>query len=389
MIMEKNWAIILAAGNGSRMGESTRGIPKQFFDWNGFPLYWHSLIAFAHSGCVDGVILAFPEKELDSEKVRIEKLLKRNDPGILIKVVSGGARRQDSVSNSIKLLPQDCTRVFIHDGARPFLKASLIFRLNDSFNNELDGIVPILRITDTVKEIQQENFINRTLDRNSLVCVQTPQVFNAEKFRQVCTIEKDVTDDAALMEEMGYKIGFIEGDMENRKITVPSDLTYLKRNHKGETRTGFGYDVHKFGGSRPLKLGGVSIPFNKGVEAHSDGDVLLHALIDALLGSAGLGDIGEHFPDSDPSFDNISSSILLDETLSMLSEKQLRVVNTDITIVAQRPNLKIWKQSIIRNISRLLNISEDRVSVKATTEEGLGFTGACEGIKAYAVVTVN
>ncbi|MDR2055364.1 MAG: 2-C-methyl-D-erythritol 2,4-cyclodiphosphate synthase, partial [Desulfovibrio sp.] len=195
------------------------------------------------------------------------------------------------------------------------------------------------------------------------------------------------TDDAALMEKAGHSVRVIAGEPKNVKITTPEDLAMLAETPAPCPRVGMGHDVHRYGGNRPLVLGGVAIPGGPKVLAHSDGDALLHALMDALLGCAGLGDIGQHFPDSDMRFENIPSSVMLNEVLAMTRNAGIRPIHADMTIVAQIPRIHPWREEIRNNVARLLNLPAGRVNLKAGTEEGLGFTGRREGIKAYAVVS--
>ena len=227
-------------------------------------------------------------------------------------------------------------------------------------------------------------------------CVQTPQGFALPPLlaahhaaRQESAAGRAATDDAALMEANGHPVLVVPGEAANIKITHPEDLALLEERSPvmPVPRVGMGYDVHRYGSGRPMKLGGIIIPNAPEVIAHSDGDVLLHALMDALLGCAALGDIGRLFPDADARFDNISSAVLLDDVLERFRDAGLTLCHVDLTVVAQTPKLAPHREEIRKNVARLLGLGTDSVNIKATTEEKLGFTGACEGIKAYAVAT--
>lgn len=382
------WAIILAAGGGSRMGASTGGVPKQFLEWRGQPLYWHSARAFRRCGAVKGLVFVFPDTGFGPALEHCRALAAEDDPGLPWVAARGGERRQDSVRHGLDALPPGCTHVLIHDAARPFLTAALIHRVLAGLERA-PAAVPGLRMTDTVKRLEGER-IAGTLPRDGIATVQTPQGFDTRLLRAAhdAAGDRDVTDDAALMEALGHTVIMVEGDDGNRKITHAADLRLLEAASapRALPRVGFGYDVHRYGPGRPLRLGGVPLENGMEVIAHSDGDVLLHALTDALLGCAGLGDIGEHFPDTDAAFDNASSAALLDEALRLFHGRGLRLSNVDLTIVAQKPRVSAHKDAIRKNVARLLHLPRECVNIKATTEEGLGFTGRAEGIKAQAVV---
>ncbi len=389
-VTQQAWAIIVAAGGGSRMGASTNGTPKQFLEWRGRPLYWHSARAFCRCGAVHGLVFVFPAEGFELAVEQCRAIAAEEDPGLPWIAAPGGERRQDSVRHGLDALPHDCTHVLVHDAARPFLSAALAHRVLAGLERA-PAVVPGLRMTDTIKRLDGER-VAATLPRDQIAAVQTPQGFDARLLRaaHAAALEQglDATDDAALMEAQGHAVIMVEGDADNRKITRAEDLRLLTDAPapSAAPRVGFGYDVHRYGPGRPLRLGGVPLEGGMEVVAHSDGDVLLHALMDALLGCAGLGDIGEHFPDADAAFDNISSAVLLDEVLRLFHGRGLRLSNVDLTIVAQKPRVGAHKAAIRKNVARLLRLPPECVNVKATTEEKLGFTGRVEGIKAQAVV---
>lgn len=388
------WAIVLAAGSGSRLAAATRGRPKQFLLWEGAPLYWRSAQVFAQSGAVGGIVLVFPEASLAAESGRIAALSAGDDLGVPWCAVAGGPERQDSVRLGLAAVPRKVRQVLVHDAARPFVSAALVRRICAALAEGAPAVIPGLPVTDTIKLVDEAapELAAGTPPRALLRAVQTPQGFDAALLREahdrVRAGEAPATDDAALVEALGMPVRIIPGEAENVKITNPEDLALLRREARPPLPcNGLGYDVHRYGGGRPLRLGGVEIPGAPGIFAHSDGDVLLHALMDAILGCAALGDIGQHFPDSDPAFDGISSAILLDRVLELAAGVCVRLCHVDLTVVAQKPRLAPWREEIRNNVAALLGLGRQAVNLKATTEEGLGFTGRVEGIKAWALVS--
>lgn len=387
------WTIILAAGQGTRLARETGGTRKQFLPFAGRPLYWRSVMTMARVPSLAGVVLVFPDLELADRTRELDDLKNLEDPGIPILSVTGGNRRQDSVRLGLSALPANCDRVLIHDSARPFFSAALVRALLDGMTVGIDGVIPATPVTDTIKEVLGDVVLN-TPDRARLRAVQTPQLFPVAILRQVhaqaLAENWDVTDDSSMVERAGKMVRIVPGETANIKITNPQDLSMLAPPASEPLPcTGFGYDVHAYGGNRPMVLGGMPIAGAPMVKAHSDGDVLLHALCDAILGCLGMGDIGEHFPDNDASFDNISSAILLSEVLAKAKALGLSITHVDLTIIAQIPKLSPHKAAIRSNVARLLELDDHQVGLKATTEEHLGFTGRKEGIKAVAVVTAK
>lgn len=387
------WTIILAAGQGSRLASSTGGTRKQFLHLEGHPLYWRSVLTMSAIPELAGVVLVFPPQELEQRSAELENLKNISDPGVRILITGGGERRQDSVRLGLAALPRDCNRVLVHDSARPFFSPALVQALLGGLTDEIRGVIPAIAVTDTIKQVDND-LVLATLPRESLRAVQTPQLFLTSLLRQVHeqALEEDwtVTDDASMIERAGYRVRIVPGETANLKITTPEDLRVLATPAPLPVPcTGFGYDVHAYGGNRPMVLGGMPIAGAPFVKAHSDGDVLLHALCDAILGCLGLGDIGEHFPDSDDRFENISSAILLSEVMDKARALGLCITHVDLTVIAQIPRLAPHKEAIRGNVARLLELCDQQVNVKATTEEYLGFTGRKEGIKAVAVVTAT
>lgn len=387
------WALILAAGKSSRLEQSAAGIKKQFLAWRGVPLFWHSVRVLARIPVMQGVVLVFPEAAFPEVSQQVDQLRAKEGIGVPLKVIAGGARRQDSVRIGLGALPGQCDVVVVHDAARPFLSAALTIRLLDELRQGVAGAVPGLPVTDTVKQVA-EGKILCTIPRETLQAVQTPQVFLRNilrKAHQLCHEQGwVVTDDASLLERLECVVQVVPGDRRNIKITTPDDLHYLEDFKAMEKRipcVGMGYDVHRFGSGRPLKLGGVPFPGGLEVVAHSDGDVLLHAVADAILGCLGRGDIGELFPDTDPRLEGIDSAVLVAEVMELARQAGMELTHVDLNIVTQIPKIAPRREEIRRNVARLLQLDYAQVAVKAGTEEGLGFTGAKLGIKAMAVVT--
>ncbi len=387
----KPWAILLAAGQGRRLAAATGGLAKQFLHWQGMPLYWHAARAMSRSAAVAGIVFVFPPADYTAHEENLRALYAAEDLGLPWLTAAGGELRQDSVRHGLTVLPASTRHVLIHDAARPFISPSLIRNICAALESGAPGAVPALPVTDTIKTVSH-GLVTGTLPRHTLMAVQTPQGFNLDLLlqahRHAETEKLNVTDDASLLEALGHEVRVVEGEAANVKITNPEDMDLLRApSALPRPCTGMGYDVHRYGSGRPMRLGGVVIPGGPEVVAHSDGDVLLHALTDAVLGCAGLGDIGQHFSDKDPRFENISSALLLDEALDMVRQKGVQLCHADLTIVAQTPRLAPYREEIKKNIARLLALPADCINLKASTEEGLGFTGRAEGIKAYAVVS--
>lgn len=386
------WAIVAAAGSGTRMG---LGFNKQYAKLQGMPILGHTLLALAGCGQLDGLIVLVARGE--EAKLREEVPL----PEILpVHVVEGGATRQESVFRGLcaleKLISpdlQDESLVLIHDGARPLFREELMARLLAAAEKH-KAVAPALPPSDTIKAVDGQ-VVEGTLDRNKLRLVQTPQVFSLPLILKAHRLAQSQgftgTDDCQLVERMGEQVYLVPGDPENIKVTVPVDLLIAKALKGGEKqmRIGHGYDVHKFAPLRPLVLGGVEIPFHMGLLGHSDADVVVHALMDALLGAAKLGDIGNLFPDSDPAYKGISSLSLLAKVAQLLKEQGYKAANIDLTVALEKPKLAPYRAQMEENIARCLQIEPKEVSVKATTQEGLGFVGRQEGIAAWAVVLLR
>lgn len=385
------WAVVLAAGSGTRMAAAGLGTGKQFLPWRGAPLYWASVRTLARVAGVHGLVLAFPAADFERARAEAEALAAAEDPGLPLRFAPGGARRQDSVAAALAALPPGCMRVLIHDAARPFASATLVTALLAALDAGARAAIPAVPVKDTVKRVAGGR-VAATLPRAELAAVQTPQAFVLADLlaaHEHCARHgQDVTDDASMVEALGLEVAVVPGEEANVKLTTPEDLRMLAPHPAPRVPvTGWGYDVHKYGLGRPMVLGTVPIQGGPEVVAHSDGDVLLHALADALLGCLGRGDIGEHFPDTDPRYEAVPSAVLVNEVLEMALEAGVEIVHADLTVICQVPRLAPWKAQIQAAVAGLLRLPPERVNVKATTEEGLGFTGEKKGLKAVACVS--
>ena len=358
--------IIAAAGSGSRMGGR---LPKQYMKTGGEVILRKTAEIFASCPVIDNIIVVADMAYMDL----CEDVLK----GIEHRTVSGGELRQDSVYEGLKCTDTDI--VLIHDGARPFVTQQIITEVTAAAA-EYRAAVCAVRPKDTIRTKQG------TLNRNELYAVQTPQGFDTAAIKAAYEAAYAEgfygTDDAGIAERAGLEIRIVSGSYDNIKITTREDLPM-------ETRVGTGYDVHRLEEGRKLILGGVCIPFERGLLGHSDADVLVHAIMDALLGAAALGDIGKLFPDTDDRYKGISSIELLKAVGEAVSEAGCTIGNIDATLVAEKPKIAPYIEAMRENIAGALDIDTDRVSVKATTTEKLGFAGRQEGMEAQAVCILN
>lgn len=393
------WGIILAAGSARRLLGAGLPCAKQFLLFKDKPLYWHGARAMAKVPELEGIVFVLPpgmgEEEFRQREEEVKKLFFQENISLQWKVVPGGASRQESVGTGLEALPAGAHAVLVHDSARPFASPRLMASVAQALHS-CDAVIPAIPVTDTIKQVNKLSYVVHTPDRETLQAVQTPQGFTVALLRQAHAKALEngicVTDDAMLMEQAGIGVLVIPGEVGNVKITHPEDLDMLEAKSamaKNLYVTGFGYDVHQYGGSRPFILGGLPLQTDIMIKAHSDGDVLLHALCDAILGCVGgkAGDIGTLFPDSDPQYDNYPGGALLSDVLNLASRHGVQIVHADLTVIAQVPKIAPHRYGIAKNIASLLKIPVESVSVKATTEEKMGFTGEKKGIKAVAVVS--
>lgn len=386
IIDKKITAIIVAAGSSTRMKSDKS---KLLMEVAGKTVIRRSLEVFENNRYVDSIVLVTRSQDMDEMKIQSAGISK------LINIVEGGADRQQSVLNGVRA-SGDCDLIAIHDGARPLVTQEEVERVcEDAAEYGAATLAAVPK--DTVKVAGTDSFVKETPDRSSLRNIYTPQVFDKKAYID-CT-EKccgtSFTDDCQLFESSGRKVYLSEGKYTNIKITTPEDIALAeavlgyKRKDNMNIRIGHGYDVHKLAEGRKLIVGGVDIPYDRGLLGHSDADVLLHAISDALLGAAALGDIGCLFPDTDAAYEGADSLVLLKEVVRVLREHGYIVSNIDATLIAQKPKMKPHIPQMRANIADACGIDVDAVSVKATTEEKLGFTGREEGISAHAVCLIS
>lgn len=376
-------ALIVAAGRGERFGGER---PKQYAPLAGRPLLHHSLAAFAGHPGISAVRAVIRMADRDFYDQAAEGLA-------LLDPVAGGASRQESVRlglESLESLAPD--RVLIHDGARPFPSAPVIGRVLEALERS-SGAIAALPVTDTLKR-GEAGRIAGTLARDGLWRAQTPQGFSYPEILQAhrtAAAADELTDDAAVAEFADMDVLLVEGAAGNFKVTSPEDLKRAEAWLRGgaETRVGTGYDVHRFGPGDHVTLCGVRIEHDRALLGHSDADVGLHAITDAILGALAEGDIGQHFPPSDPQWRGAASSLFLKRAGDMVAERGGRILNLDLTLVCEAPKVGPHRQAMAAVIAEVLAIEAGRVSVKATTTEGLGFPGRGEGIAAQATATLS
>lgn len=385
-----NWAILVAAGKGLRLGLPYN---KVFADLAGVPILRRSALAMLDNPLVDGlVVVTAPE-----DRAQAEALCADAGDGKPIRFAEGGALRQDSVAAGLAQVTEDATLVLVHDAARPLVSREIITEAVNAA--QVCGCAaPAILLNDTIKTVDNAEQVLDTPERGMLRAVQTPQVFERDLLVRAhawgAQHMPEATDDTLLVEKLGEPVQLTQGAPRNLKITTPEDLLLAEALLREEdmdmpVRVGTGYDVHRLVPERPLILLGETIPFELGLLGHSDADVAAHALSDALLGAAGLGDIGRHFPDTDARYEGADSMALLRQVVELLREVGYTPQNVDVTIVAQRPKLSPHIPAMRSRTAGVLGIAEEGVNVKATTTEGLGFEGEGLGISAQAAVAIQ
>ncbi|MBQ7887852.1 MAG: 2-C-methyl-D-erythritol 2,4-cyclodiphosphate synthase [Clostridia bacterium] len=392
-----NAAVIVAAGRGSRMGFDRN---KVLFPLGGEPIIVRTVRAFERTGLFDGgIVVVTGACDMDEMERMFAKA------GVHVRaIVEGGADRQASVFCGIQACDENADIIAIHDGARPLVTREVIERTIESAKQYGSGVAAVM-LKDTIKRVDENGVVVDTPIRDTLRAVQTPQTFDAKLIREAHARYQNgneagirATDDAMLAEWMGHAVRLTQGDVENIKLTTPEDILVAGQvlMNRGEAtwegnivRIGHGYDVHRLVEGRKLILCGVEIPHTVGLLGHSDADVAYHALTDALLGAAAMGDIGRHFPDTDPQYKGADSGKLLDHVMELIREKEYFVSNVDVTIIAQKPKLKDYIEQMRQNIAAHLKVELDCVNVKATTTEKLGFEGEMLGISAHAVACIE
>ncbi len=375
--------LVVAAGRGARAGGD---LPKQYRRIAGEALVARSARALASHPEIDAVAVVIGEGQDDFYRETCNHLSGLLDP------VWGGAERQESVRLGLEALAgHNPARVLIHDAARPFLSHAVIGRLIGALETA-PGALPVLPVVDTLKKAP-EGTVQATIERTGLFRAQTPQAFD---FRAILAAHREwsgesMTDDAAIAERAGLTVATVAGDEALFKVTEPGDFERAARHlaHGYEVRIGNGYDVHRLGNGDHVMLCGVKIPHSQGLIGHSDADVGLHALTDALLGAVAAGDIGLHFPPSDPKWRGAASDQFLAHAAGLVGARGGEISNVDVTLICERPKISPHRDAMRERIARILAVPVDRVSVKATTTERLGFTGRGEGIAAQAAASVR
>ena len=375
-------AIIAAGGRGVRFGGSR---PKQLVEVHGESILARTVGAFVAHPAVDDVIVALPAD------------LAADPPPFLrdraLRIVAGGARRQDSVTNAFAVVSEGAEVVVVHDAVRPFASAELIAR-TIAAAAESGAAVAAIAARDTVKRVDSERYVRETLARDTIYLAQTPQAFRREVLRAALAINDDATDEAALAERAGYQVRVVEGEATNIKITTPEDLaiadTIARRGKAVRTgRAGLGYDLHRLVEGRPLILGGVTVPSDRGALGHSDADVVCHAVTDAILGAASLGDIGRHFPDSDPRWKDASSVELLRRATALVAGEGYEIGNVDVTVILERPKIANQIAAMRDVLAAALGVDAARISIKGKTNEGVDAIGRGEAIAAHAIALIR
>lgn len=377
MSQPKTAAIIAGAGLGNRLGAK---VPKALLQIEGIPLIERAFTAL--SKVVDEIVITAPsgfEEEF------------RKSVGDSAKVITGGVLRSDSVRLALSAISPSVTHVLVHDAARGLATSELATRILKELNNGESAVIPVISVTDTIKEVDSAGFVRNTPNRSALRAIQTPQGFDRALLSRAHEASEDATDDAALVEALGIKVKTIPGEALALKITNPEDIATalsLLNPNSSEVRTGFGTDAHAFDSdtSRPLWLGGILWEGEIGLAGHSDGDVAAHAICDALFAAAELGDLGSNFGTADPKYQGASGISLLNETLQRVTKAGFAIVNVSVQIVCNRPKIGSRRREIIETLSNAL--SGASVSVSATSTDGLGFTGEGKGIAALATALI-
>jgi 2-C-methyl-D-erythritol 4-phosphate cytidylyltransferase/2-C-methyl-D-erythritol 2,4-cyclodiphosphate synthase len=383
------FAIIVAGGKGRRLGCKT---PKQYLRLGNGSIIYHSILSFIENPNISNVICVIAEEDLSLYKESTKNLN-------LLNPVFGGKTRQDSVRNGLEAIKKyNPNKVLIHDAARPFISQNIINEIIEKLKLS-SAVIPAVAVSETLKKYQ-DGKIKNTISRKDLYHAQTPQAFDFKNiFSYHLKFQNDeFTDDASIAENAGMNIKIIQGSQNNFKITTKEDYQLALKMIESikEIRTGIGYDVHKLldlskeeEENNHIKIGGINIKYHKKFKAHSDGDVLIHAIIDAILGAICEGDIGEHFPDNDEKFKNYNSGQMLKKILPLVKKKNAEINNLDCTIICEKPNLSAYKKNIEKNLSQILNISVNKINVKAKTNEKLGYLGKEEAIASQAVCSMS
>ena len=386
--MTKTIVLIVAAGKGMRAGKP---MPKQYVNLAGRMVLSRTIDAFIGHQLIAGIAIVICPQDIDLYHQATKEFDRKILPPIF-----GGKTRQESVFNGLKALQEYAPeRVLIHDAARPFVEELLIGRVMQGLYSH-DAVLPIIPVTDTIKQVAN-HLVSATVDRADLFAAQTPQGF---RFPLILELHEQAkkeqttafTDDVSITENAGIDVLCVEGGPDNHKLTTSGDMKIaelvLSPQQTFETRTGSGFDVHRFEPGNSLILCGIKIPFNKRLKGHSDADVAMHALTDAIYGTIGEGDIGSHFPPNEAKWQGAASSIFLEHAVGLVRKRGGIMINVDVTIICEQPKIGPHREAMRAELSMIMEIDISRIAIKATTTEQLGFTGRNEGIAAQAVATI-
>ncbi len=383
--------VIVAAGRGERAGSPEEG-PKQYRPIGGKPVIEHTLKTFLDWPRSATIVVVIHQ----DDAALFAPVAVRLAASDRISVVTGGATRQQSVLAGLEALKEtDLAHVMIHDAVRPFINDALLDRIAERLDSGSDAVLPAMAVTDTLKR-GDDGLVQETVSRQGLYAAQTPQAF---QYSAILTAHRtalssgrnDFTDDASIAEWSGLQVSLVEGSVDNVKLTMKRDIAMADEKLSAalpDVRTGNGYDVHQLEDGDGVTLCGIFIPHDQKLKGHSDADVALHALTDALLATCGAGDIGDHFPPSDPQWKGAASRIFLEHAAKVVRGNGGTIMNADVSLIAEAPRIGPHRQAMRENLADILDLSLDRCSVKATTNETIGFVGRREGIAAIAPATV-
>tara|TARA_Y100001970_G_scaffold267272_1_gene357033 strand:- start:12722 stop:13876 length:1155 start_codon:yes stop_codon:yes gene_type:complete len=376
---KKIFAILLAAGSSTRFKED-----KTFYKLENTPVAIKSFETLNSLELIDGIIIV----SSDQNRYKFRKYIEENSFSKHVELITGSNTRAESMNKALDFIIQNkiiTDYIIIHDAARPYASEKL-YKKGTELLSKYDAIVPGLTPTDTVKLIDKSNLVVETLDRSKLINAQTPQFFNSkiliESAKKIDRYDM-YTDDSSILENKSLKIKVISGEETNIKITTKNDVV------SGVFQNGIGFDIHKLVKGNKLRLGALDINYPFTLEGHSDGDVLIHSIIDSILGSASLGDIGKYFPSNDKNLKGIDSTIMLSKIKSMIDKKNIQIINLDCTIIAQKPRMSDHVNKMKKNIAKILNIDENKVNIKSTTTDFLGIIGSEKSIAAQSICTVK
>ena len=369
--------VLLAAGDSKRLKFNA---PKPYYKVNNKTLLEHSLDSFQNFKKIKKTLIVYNKKH----KKYFDKLNLKNT----LKIVGGKTRQESTFMALKKIKKMNCSKVLIHDAARPLPSKKIISKIINKLKNN-HAVVPVIKIDDATKRVEN-NTIFKNIQRNSLRFSQTPQGFTFSKIyeKHKKNINESFDDDSSLFTNDEEKILAIDGSKINLKITDKEDLSLFKALKKGKIYSGIGFDIHKLVEGRKLYLGGIKVPFSLGLKGHSDADPVIHALIDGLLGACRLGDIGKIFSDKNKKYKNIRSTILLKKVIELIKFKNFSINNIDINVIAQKPKIKKFSKKMIQTISKLCEINPNQINIKGKTTEKLGLIGKEKAIAAEAIVSV-